>query len=189
MNVPHFTVIYDANILYGAFLRDVFMWLAKSDLYRARWTEEIHEEWSRNLIEQRPDMRQQVPRIRALMDKAVPDCLVTGYQGLIESIVLPDPDDRHVVAAAIRARAEIIVTSNLKHFPAEALEEYGIEAQHPDTFVCDLLDLDQAKVMAELEQHRAGMNRPPMSTAEYCDRLQKCDLPSAAALLRRIWNC
>lgn len=108
--VPAFTVIYDANVLYPSFLRDVLMRLAMTDLYRARWTEDIHREWMRSLAEARPDLVDSLPRIRALMDNNVRDCLVTGYAELVEGLQLPDPDDRHVLAAAIRAQAQQIVT-------------------------------------------------------------------------------
>ena len=100
-------------------------------------------------MKQRQDLTQaQLERTRDLMNKAVPDCLVTSYESLIDGLSLPDPDDRHVLAAAIRCQAGVIVTYNLKHFPEEALAPYGIEAQHPDEFVSHLFDLDPGAVCA-----------------------------------------
>ncbi len=123
------------------------MYLALMDLYRARWTADIHKEWMRNVVNDYDDItRQQVERIRDLMDKSVLDCLVTGYESLIEAIELPDADDRHVLAAAIQCGASIIVTSNLKDFPAQQLKTYGVEAQHPDKFISDLFDLSPSAV-------------------------------------------
>lgn len=145
--MANFTVIYDANVLYPAPLRDFLMRLALTDLFRARWTEDIHAEWIRNVLEVRPDLkREQLERTRELMNANVRDCLVDGYQPLITALELPDPDDRHVLAAAIRANASVIVTFNLRDFPSELLAQYGIEAQHPDEFIVHLIDLNQAKV-------------------------------------------
>src|SRR5689334_18975619 len=98
------------------------MYLALTDLFRAKWTDAIHEEWMRNVRKDYPDITQaQTERIRDLMNGHVRDCLVTGYEDLIETLDLPDPDDRHVLAAAIRAGADVIVTTNLADFPKEAL--------------------------------------------------------------------
>lgn len=98
----NFTVIYDACVLYPAPLRDLLMRLALTDLYRARWTDMIHDEWTRNVLKQRPDLKaEDLQRTRSLMNSHVRDSLVTGFEHLIPSVELPDADDRHVVAAAI----------------------------------------------------------------------------------------
>jgi hypothetical protein len=111
------TALYDANILYPAPIRDLFIRLAHAGLVRARWTDAIHDEWVRNLLADNPSLSPgRLARTRSLMNEAVRDSLVAGYQDLIESVSLPDPDDRHVLAAAIRADAEVIVTFNLKDF-------------------------------------------------------------------------
>ena len=106
-----FTALYDACVLYPAPLRDLLMRLALTDLFRARWTDAIHEEWIRNVLANRSDLkREQLERTRDLMNAHVRDCLVTGHENLIEGLNLPGPDDRHVLAAAIRAGAGVIVT-------------------------------------------------------------------------------
>jgi hypothetical protein len=98
------------------------MHLALTGVFRAKWSSDVHEEWIRNLLKNRPDLtREKLERTRQLMDKAAPDALVTGYQHLIPGLLLPDKDDRHVLAAAIRCGASLIVTCNLEDFPAEAL--------------------------------------------------------------------
>jgi len=126
------TAVYDANVLYPAPLRDLFIRLAQAGLVQARWTEAIHEEWMCNVLKDNPRLSaERLARTRTLMNEAVRDCLVTGYEDLIASLSLPDPDDRHVLAAAIHARADVIVTCNLKDFPAEVLAGFSIEAQHP----------------------------------------------------------
>jgi predicted nucleic acid-binding protein len=125
-------VILDACVLYPAPLRDLLLWLALSGIYRPRWTEMIHEEWMRSLLKERPDLaRDRLERTRKLMDKAVPDSLVSGYEGLIGGLSLPDPDDRHVLAAAIHGGAEIIVTFNLADFPPDTLGHYTRISKSP----------------------------------------------------------
>lgn len=135
MRCSPFTAVYDACVLYPAALRDLLMWLGLSGLYRARWTSQIHEEWKRNVLKNRPDLTsEQVDNTSTMMDQAIPDGLVTGYEELCSSLDLPDPDDRHVLAAAIRSKAEVIVTFNLKDFPSHILAAYDIEPMHPHFF-------------------------------------------------------
>src|ERR1700722_10465987 len=126
------TAVYDANILYPAPLRDLFIRLAQAGLIRARWTETIHDEGVRNVLADNPALSaERLARTRTLMNEAVRDCRVSGYEDLIDSLTLPDPDERHILAAAIRANAEVIVTFNVKDFPTGVLAGYNIEAQHP----------------------------------------------------------
>ncbi len=105
--------------------------------------------------------RERLERTRSLMDDAVRDWLVTGDADLVDSLTLPDPGDRHVLAAAIRAGTEIIVTYNLRDFPADALTAYGIEARHPDEFVARLLDVAPAAVTAAAKHQRQGLRTAP----------------------------
>lgn len=103
----NFTVVYDASVLYPAPLRDLLIWVAIKGLVRAKWTDQIQEEWLRNLLEQRPDLdERRLRRTQQLMNRALPDAHVSGYEDLISALELPDPDDRHVLAAAIRAGAQ-----------------------------------------------------------------------------------
>src|SRR5271166_4581634 len=107
-------------------LRDLLMRLALTDLFQARWTDRIHDEWTRSVLGNRPDITpESLARCRQLMDEHVPDCLVTGYEALISTLSLPDPDDRHVLAAAVHAGAGYIVTFNLDDFPASVLEQFN----------------------------------------------------------------
>ena len=117
------------------------------------------------------------------MCEAVADCLVTGHEPLIEGLVLPDPDDRRVLAAAIRCHAQVIVTQNLKDFPQDLLEPFGIEAQHPDLFVRHVVDLAPAQVAAVVEQQAAALANPPRTAADLLDGFS-ADLPRAVAALR-----
>jgi predicted nucleic acid-binding protein len=181
-----FTAIYDASVLYPAPLRDLLMHLTSTELFRARWTNAIHEEWIGSLLRDRKDLsRERLKRTRELMDAVVPDCLVDGYEALIPGLELPDPDDRHVLAAAIRARADVIVTANLKHFPGVILDRYDIEAQHPDEFVRYLIDLAPGPVCRAVRLHRERLRNPPKSVSEYLDTLLRQSLPETVSELRQ----
>ena len=171
-----FTAVYDACVLYPAPLRDFLMWLGLSGRFRARWSAEIHDEWKRNVLRNRPDLTaEQLDRTSQLMDRAIPDALVTGHEVLIHGLTLPDLDDRHVLAAAIRCHASVIVTFNEKDFPAEVLHSFGLEAQHPDVFVENLFDLDQAAVVAAEQRQRKQLKNQPTEVARYLDVLLKRD--------------
>jgi predicted nucleic acid-binding protein len=147
------TVFLDANVLYSAGLRDLLIRLALHDLFRIKWSDRVHEEWMRNLLAKRPDLiPEKLERTRRLMVDGVPDSLVKDYEPLIEHITLPDPDDRHVLAAAITGQASVILTFNLKDFPQSLLRPYKIEAQHPDKFLCRLLRLKPDPVCTALRQ-------------------------------------
>lgn len=114
-----FTVLYDANVLHPPGLRDLLIRLGQTGLFRACWTEQILDEMIRSIRRRRPDLEaQRLARTRELMCEAISDCLVTGYEALIDGLALPDPDDRHVLAAALRCSAQVVVTSNLSDFPA-----------------------------------------------------------------------
>lgn len=172
MRQSPFTAVYDACVLYPAPLRDFLMWLGLSGRFRARWSIQIHSEWKRNLLINRPDLtREQLDRTSALMDQAIPDGVVTGHEALIAGLVLPDSDDRHVLAAAIRCNASVIVTFNERDFPQAALAPYGIEVQHPDLFIDNLFDLDQAAVVAAAQRQRAQLKSPPLDVDTYLDVL------------------
>jgi len=172
-----FTAIYDACVLYPAPLRDFLIWLGLSGRFRARWSAQIHDEWKRNLLRNRRDLTpEQLNRTSALMDQAIPDGLVTEYETLIAGLNLPDPDDRHVLAAAIRCSASVIVTFNQKDFPPAALAPFGIEAQHPDEFIENLFDLDQAAVLQAALLQRSHLRQPPITAEHYLEILLRLGL-------------
>jgi len=187
LNVSSFTAVYDACVLYPAPLRDLLMHLAMADLFQAKWSDMIHDEWTGNLLKNRPDLTaQQLAHTRNMMNSHVPDALVTDFEELIPSLTLPDPDDRHVMAAAIRGQADIIVTKNLKDFPASALAQYGIEAQHPDEFVVRLLDLAPEVVCEAVRLHRQSLKRPPKTVAEFLTTLELQEMPHTVTVLRQL---
>src|SRR3990167_3486196 len=183
--MTNFSVLYDACVLYPAPLRDLLMNLAITDMYRAKWTNEIHEEWIANLLANRSDLNCEfLERTRDRMNMSVRDCLVENYQYLIPTLILPDSNDRHILAAAIHSSSSVIVTYNLKDFPKEIISQYGIEAQHPDEFLINLLDLSSETVCLAVNHHRASLKSPPKTLEEYLSTLEKQSLKKIAQKLK-----
>lgn len=182
-----FIVVYDACVLYPAPLRDLLIRLGTTGLFRARWTNQILDECFRNIIENRPDLDfDRLERTRELMNRSIRNVLVENYEELIDGLTLPDPDDRHVVAAAIRCDAQVIVTWNKKDFPSEALSPYNLEAQDPDEFVLNVLDLKPTAVSQAIQRQAASLKSPPRSPDEILDLLERRGLAQSVAMLRGI---
>lgn len=179
-----YTALLDANALYPAPVRDLLLSLACAGLYHARWTSRIHEEWLRNVLEQRPELRDKLIRSIDLMNQSVPDSLIDNFEPLIDSLQLPDPDDRHVLAAAIVGHADAIVTFNSKDFPDEILRTFHIEAQHPDDFVMNQLELRELDAITAIKALRARLRKPPVSAEQLIATYERCGLPLTASQLR-----
>lgn len=180
-----YTALLDACVLYPAPVRDLLLQLAVTDLYKARWTADIHREWIESLLENEPHrQRVDLERTRDLMDRATRDALITGYDALIPSLTLPDANDRHVLAAAIVGRCDVIVTANLKDFPDTVLAPFGIEAQHPDEFLSNQLHLAQGLFCATVQKVRRRLKNPPYTIEEYLETLTRNGLVAVAAELR-----
>lgn len=184
MHSPY-PVVLDACVLYPARLRDLLMHLGLAGLYLPKWSAVIHDEWRRNLLLKRSDINPEaLARTTDLMNLALPDANVTGFETLIEGISLLDPDDRHVLAAAIRSNADVIVTLNLKDFPSGVLAGFGIEALHPDDFISDLFDLNHSVALNAVRLQRNALKNPPMTTEEFLEMLLKQGLPMTVKALR-----
>jgi predicted nucleic acid-binding protein len=182
-----FTVVYDANVLYPAPLRDLLLEMARAGEFRARYSAEILDEVFEHIAENRPDLTQeQLGRTRNLMERAIPDVLVTGHMRLVPTLELPDPDDRHVLAAAIVVGAHVIVTNDKSGFPAAALEPYGIEAQKADVFVHHAVDLRPGVVIGALQRMSARLRNPPKTVLEIVDTLENNGLVQAALAIREL---
>lgn len=157
-------------------------------LIQAKWTDAIHNEWVSSVLRDRQDISpQQLKRTRELMNAHVPDCLVTGYEYLIDSLTLPDPNDRHVLAAAIHAGAKVIVTFNLQDFPADALKHYKVDAQHADDLITSLLEVAHLIVCDAAARQRASLKNPPKSVEQYLATLEIQGLPKTVSHLRQ-WS-
>ncbi|MDX1587796.1 MAG: PIN domain-containing protein [Oleiphilaceae bacterium] len=179
-----FTVVYDACVLYPAPLRDTLMRLALTDLFKAHWTDQIHEEWINALLRTGKHPRETLERARHLMDLHVRDAKVYGYEPLIESLSLPDPNDRHVLAAAIRCNANAIVTLNLKDFPEKSVRPYDIDVIHPDDFILYQIDMAPTLCCRAIHEQRAALKKPRMGVDTFLVTLQKQQLPQTVARLR-----
>ena len=173
-------------MLYSAPLRDLLMQLATTDLFRAKWTEDIHHEWIEALLRNEPHRdRAVLERTRTLMNQATRDCLVSRYDALIPSLHLPDLNDRHVLAAAIVGRCDVIVTQNLSDFPEDALAPFGIDTQHPDTFLCNHLNLAQGTFCNAARKVRTRLKNPPYTPKDYLAILTRQGLVATAAELEQ----
>lgn len=179
-----YPVVLDACVLYPARLRDLLMHLGLVGLYQPKWSDRIQDEWSRNLRLNRPDIPlESLRRTQSLMNRALPDANITGYESLIDGIALPDKDDRHVVAAALRAKAEVIVTLNLRDFPSTSLDILQIQALHPDDFIADLFDLNPGLALEAVRRQRASLRHPPMTVSEFMNLLSLQGLPHTVQIL------
>jgi predicted nucleic acid-binding protein len=175
----------DANVLYPATLRSVLLELGRVKAFRILWSEQVHQEWMAALKRRHPEIPpERIIRLRAIMNAYVEDATVTGHEPLIEGLRLPDPDDRHVLAAAIRGGANLIVTSNERDFPAAALVAHNIEAISPDRFLLRLLEQEPRLVLAALEADRADLVNPPLTQVQYFTALEGSGLVVTASTLR-----
>lgn len=181
-----YVALLDANILYPAPLRDLFLQLAVMDLFRARWTADIHREWIEALLRNEPHRnRATLERTQALMDQATRDSLITDYEPIIPTLSLPDPDDRHVLAAAIVGNCNVIVTQNMIDFPKETLASFGIEAQHPDEFLYTQLTRTPDIFCAAVRKVRARLKHPPYTTEQYLATLMRQGLIATVSELKQ----
>lgn len=170
---PETVAVLDACVLYPPSLRDLLMWLATVGAYAPRLTEAIHAEWIRNVLADKQQVTPaQLDRTRRLMNQVAPDCLVSGFEQIIPTLRLPDASDRHVLAAAIKAGAAVIVTFNLSDFPAATLETYGIEPLHPDVFLPALFDDAPDLFLQAVQMHRASPRNPPKDAEGYVQTLR-----------------
>jgi predicted nucleic acid-binding protein len=180
-----YTAVLDACVLYPAPLRDVLMTLAVEGAYRARWTAEIQDEWIRNLLEKRTDLnKERLFRTASLMNEAVEDALIENYEYVIQTLNLPDPNDRHVLAATIVGHADAIVTFNLKDFPEKMVSQHAVEVLHPDDFLVAQYELDTIGVLSIIKACRMKLKNPVKSAEDYIATLEQQGLPRMCQILR-----
>lgn len=173
--------VLDACVLYPAPIRDLLLHLASAGLYTPKWTALIHQEWIRSLLLNRPDLTPaQLQRTKDAMNGAFPAAEVTQFESLLVMLDLPDPDDRHVLAAAIHGQADLIVTANLKDFPASTLLPHDVAVQHPDAFVVSLLELHPQPALLAFRAQVAALRNPPKTAAQVLDNLRKVGLRTTA---------
>ncbi|MGE8106767.1 PIN domain-containing protein [Allorhizobium sp. NPDC080224] len=178
--------VYDACVLYPFHLRNVLIQCAFDGLVEARWTDDIHDEWMRNLAANTPALPiQRLIATRDRMKAVLPEADVTNYRPLVAGLELPDPDDRHVLAAAIAGKASVIVTWNLKDFPAPDLLPYGVISQSPDDFLTDLHAAFPDALISSVKHARLNLRKTTPLVEAFVDALQQSGLKKFSDLLRR----
>jgi predicted nucleic acid-binding protein len=180
-----FITLYDTDVLFPNAQRDLLIRIGMSGLVQAKWTEKIIKDLGRALRRAYPEMPEaRLERLKVLIYESVPDCLVSDYEPLIDSLKLPDPDDRHVLAAAIKAGAQVIVTNNLRHFPADDLSPWNMEARAADDFVLDQIHINDKVVFACVQQIVDSRHRRPVTMRDVLAELENSGLVQSVAALR-----
>jgi predicted nucleic acid-binding protein len=181
-----YTALLDACVLYPIAMTDSLMSLATAGLFAAKWSTRIEKEWITALEDRRPDLKGKLEFRRDCMREAVPDWEVPeiAWAPLVSSYELPDPDDRHVLAAAVAGHADCIVTANLRDFPSKIVRAYGIEVVDPDRFIINQWDLDALVAMAAFKHMRARWKNPQATPENFARALEQGGLPATAQRIR-----
>lgn len=160
--------VLDACILYPFHLRNIVVQAAVDRLIDARWTNAIHNEWIQNLVTSAPAIPlERLQTTRRLMNEALPTAMVDAYERHVATVNLPDPNDRHVVAAAIAARASLIITWNLRHFPVKELKRFDLQRETPDAFLSRLYDDVPDTVVGSLANARRNLTKSRISASGF----------------------
>lgn len=175
----------DANVLYGDLLRNLLLRLAAEKVCVVYWSEEVQREWKRHLVMDAGYSEAVIERTQQRMEAAFPTAEVTDYEALIPQLRLPDPDDRHVLAAALKAEADVLVTFNLKDFPSSA--SANLTVQHPDEIIQHLFLTNPEGCQIVLNKLVASLKNPPMTVVDIAAALERNQLLRSAALLR-MWS-
>lgn len=177
-----YTCVLDTNVIYPLEIRDLLFWFSYYDLFTPKWSSGIFEEWENVMRRKRVSDDEIVKRIN-MANKAFPDALVNNYESLVDKLELPDPKDNHVLAAAIKTNANIIVTNNLKHFPEEYLARFGLKAKGADDFLTDIIDLDPKRAIEAFKKLVLNRRKPNLDEYEILDIYRKRGLVDTANYL------
>jgi predicted nucleic acid-binding protein len=181
-----YTAVLDACVLFSRLQRDVLLSLAHADLYTARWSQTIEAEWTSAILKHYPQASLKIPHLIKQMREAIPDCLIVEYELLIAELELPDENDRHVLAAAIRGNADAIVSLNVRDFPVKVLSQFDIEIQTPDQFVLNQILLHPPRALSAIKKMRERWGRPSMSALDMVELFERRHLSQTAAHLRDV---
>ena len=181
-----YTALLDACVLHPMATADALMSLASAGLYAAKWSRTVEAEWIASIEERRPDLRGRLDYRRDQMREAVPNWEVEerAWQSLAAGLTLPDPNDAHVLAAALAGHADCIVTANLRDFPIDVVGPLGIEIIHPDQFIVAQWDLDQLVAVAAFKRMRARWQIPQATAEDVAAAIERAGLPATAQRLR-----
>ena len=186
INSARFTAIIDANVLYPVVIRDYLIWLSIYELYTPKWSSKLLEEFMSVFEKKGMNLSpEQIQRQVELINAACPHALVDNYEKLIQNVKLKDENDRHVVAAAIKCNANVIVTHNLSDFPNDYLKTLGLTAVDPDTFIADMIDLSPEKCCDAFREMVLTKNKPPYEESEYLEIIRNNGLKQTARELKK----
>ena len=174
-----FIALLDTNVIYPIISRDLLFWFAHYDLYTPKWSCNIFDEWHDVMIRKGISEKEAIKRVNKA-NLAFPDACVQNYEGLIVHLNLPDEKDRHVLAAAIKTNANVIVTNNLKDFPTPYLDSFGIKAKSLDDFFTDIIDLNQEKAIEAFKEMVIYKRNPSLDAYEVLNKLRIINLNDTA---------
>jgi len=177
--------LLDTNVIYPIISRDLLFWFAYYDLYTPKWSNKIFDEWRVVMIRKGVSESDALNRVNKA-NLAFPDASVKNYENLIQNLILPDENDRHILAAAIKTNANIIVTNNLKDFPSAYLDSFGLKAKSLDDFFTDIIDLNQEKAFEAFEEMVLNKKNPPLDAFEVLDQIIKINLKDTANYLQAL---
>ncbi|MBK6623079.1 MAG: PIN domain-containing protein [Saprospirales bacterium] len=180
-----FTCVLDANVIYPIEIRDLLFWFAHYELYTPKWSTHIFDEW-KEVMKRKGVPEDEISKRLEKANNAFPEALVNNYEALIDSLQLPDLKDRHVLAAAIKTDAHIIVTNNLKHFPSEILEPYGLSAKSADDFLTDIIDLNHETALEAFRRLVMNRRNPDLDEYQVMDALRRNGLKETADYLHAL---
>jgi len=180
-----FTCVLDANVIYPLWIRDLLLWFAHHDLYTPKWSKHIFDEWFEVMIRNGVSEDEAIKRI-SIVNDAFPDASVENYEPLIETLTLSDAKDRHVLAAAIKINANLIVTNNLKHFPNEYLSSFGLSAKDADDFLTDIIDLNHETSIKAFRDLVMNKKNPHFDDYQVLDIFRKNGLKDTADYLHAL---
>lgn len=180
-----FTCVLDTNVIYPIDIRDLLFWFASYDLFTPKWSKQIFIEWE-NVMKRKGISEEELKKRLNKALRAFPDALVDNYEPLVNSLELPDEKDRHVLAAAIKTNANIIVTNNLKDFPAAYLASFGLTAKTADDFITDTIDLNSELALEAFRALVLNRTNPNLDEFEILDRFRKNGLIDSANYLHAL---
>ncbi|MEB2776784.1 PIN domain-containing protein [Algoriphagus sp. D3-2-R+10] len=180
-----FTCVLDTNVIYPIDIRDLLFWFASYDLFTPKWSKHIFCEWE-NVMKRKGISDEEIKKRLNKAQLAFPDALVDNYETLVNSLKLPDEKDRHVLAAAIKTNANIIVTNNMKDFPKEYLASFGLTAKTADDFITDTIDLNTDLALEAFRALVLNRTNPNLDEYEILDRFRKNGLIDSANYLHAL---
>lgn len=180
-----FTAFLDTNVIYPIIIRDILFWFAHYDLFTPKWSEDIFREWKSVMVRKGVGLKEIKKRINTVKE-AFPDAMVENYEQLSIGLELPDKNDRHVLAAAIKAQADIIVTNNIKDFPPDYLSEFGLSVKNADGFLVDIIDLNSQIALEAFREMVLYKANPLLDEYDILTSLRRVDLRKTADFIERL---